>query len=321
LTGAAVSICGNAQCGEYIETKLTDSDGHAMFSVSMSSISAKAVSNQAGIQAEATENFALSQVSAGSCGTIELEPVSNYASVSIDAISSLENVEPGESSEIKFTARLDGELATGGTYDGQNILGSDGLTKIEIDFESAAMDGGLLREADANDGEYAMPFIAPTQAGNYYAYLTAALPDCDSCGQSRTSVTIVVGYDDEDSDGVKNEYDLCSNTPVGTLVDSNGCPVASSTDTDGDGVPDDVDSCPGTPSGVQVDTYGCEQASSLLDVDNDGYPDIYDAYPQNSEYYYPGQLEAVTGGLLGADYSQMSIQICLIDSDSKEPII
>lgn len=60
---------------------------------------------------------------------------------------------------------------------------------------------------------------------------------------------------DTDGDGVYDDRDQCPNTPLGTAVDSFGCPVP--VDSDGDGVPDDRDQCPETPFGEEVDSDGC----------------------------------------------------------------
>ena len=60
---------------------------------------------------------------------------------------------------------------------------------------------------------------------------------------------------DTDGDGVTDDRDQCPNTPIGTAVDSFGCPVP--VDSDGDGVPDDRDQCPETPFGEEVDSAGC----------------------------------------------------------------
>lgn len=62
--------------------------------------------------------------------------------------------------------------------------------------------------------------------------------------------------EDTDGDGVYDDRDQCPNTPLGTQVDSFGCPVPL--DSDGDGVTDDRDQCPNTPAGAQVDANGCE---------------------------------------------------------------
>ncbi len=79
--------------------------------------------------------------------------------------------------------------------------------------------------------------------------------------------------DDHDHDGVLDPSDLCPNTPVGTKVDINGCPVKPKIvqeivqeetpppvvllDSDNDGVTDDVDICPNTPSKFKVNKVGC----------------------------------------------------------------
>jgi OmpA-OmpF porin, OOP family len=75
---------------------------------------------------------------------------------------------------------------------------------------------------------------------------------------------------DSDGDGVNDDLDRCPNTPAGTPVDSNGCPL----DDDGDGVSNDADKCPGTPAGAKVDANGCEP-----DSDGDGVADSRDQCP------------------------------------------
>ncbi len=75
---------------------------------------------------------------------------------------------------------------------------------------------------------------------------------------------------DSDGDGVHDNIDKCPGTPVGVIVDKDGCPL----DSDKDGVPDYLDKCPGTPFGVIVDKDGCP-----LDSDKDGVPDYLDKCP------------------------------------------
>lgn len=56
---------------------------------------------------------------------------------------------------------------------------------------------------------------------------------------------------DTDKDGVPDDSDICSDTPVGTKVDDKGCPVEDPTlDTDGDGIPDSEDDCPNDASNL-----------------------------------------------------------------------
>ncbi len=72
---------------------------------------------------------------------------------------------------------------------------------------------------------------------------------------------------DADSDRVFDRKDKCPNTPVGAIVNKQGCP----SDTDADGVPDGIDRCPGTPQGATVDAVGCPS-----DGDKDGVVDGVD---------------------------------------------
>jgi OOP family OmpA-OmpF porin len=70
---------------------------------------------------------------------------------------------------------------------------------------------------------------------------------------------------------VRNESDLCPNTPAGAAVDGSGCPSY----TDADSVPDYLDECPATPAGVRVDIAGCP-----IDTDADGVAEHSDDCPQ-----------------------------------------
>ncbi len=63
------------------------------------------------------------------------------------------------------------------------------------------------------------------------------------------------GCPDSDNDGVADKNDKCPDTPAGTQVDANGCPLVL--DSDNDGVKDDVDKCPDTPANTRVDATGC----------------------------------------------------------------
>ncbi|MFP4458084.1 MAG: OmpA family protein [Candidatus Zixiibacteriota bacterium] len=73
---------------------------------------------------------------------------------------------------------------------------------------------------------------------------------------------------DSDGDGVFDGIDICPDTPFRAFVDSLGCPF----DSDGDGVFDGVDKCPETPIGIVVDSFGCP-----ADTDGDGVSDFEDS--------------------------------------------
>lgn len=67
---------------------------------------------------------------------------------------------------------------------------------------------------------------------------------------------------DRDEDGVLDENDACSLTPLGVLVDRRGCPI----DSDGDGVFDYQDKCPNTRVNTHVDKNGCKKTRVVSKV-------------------------------------------------------
>lgn len=85
-------------------------------------------------------------------------------------------------------------------------------------------------------------------------------------------------YADTDYDGVRDEIDLCPDTPLEASghVDETGCP----TDGDADGVPDYRDECFNTPLDMAVDSSGCP-----LDDDSDGVPNRDDRCPDTPRGY------------------------------------
>ena len=72
---------------------------------------------------------------------------------------------------------------------------------------------------------------------------------------------------DTDEDLVFDRYDRCPATPLGAIVNRNGCP----SDTDGDTVLDGIDRCPNSQQGATVDSAGCPK-----DTDRDGVLDGVD---------------------------------------------
>ncbi len=69
---------------------------------------------------------------------------------------------------------------------------------------------------------------------------------------------------DEDKDGVSDKKDKCPQTPAGTSVDADGCPL----DRDGDGISDQLDACP--------DVKGVASAKGCPDKDGDSVADSID---------------------------------------------
>ncbi len=64
-----------------------------------------------------------------------------------------------------------------------------------------------------------------------------------------------------------NAGDACPNTPIGEIIDNNGCSLTQ-LDSDGDGVNDLDDAFP-------------QDRNESVDTDGDGVPDRLDAYPQD----------------------------------------
>lgn len=128
------------------------------------------------------------------------------------------------------------------------------------------------------------PFRAYLQPSVGLTYHFGAEPDADKDGVKDkldkcpdTPVGAVVDENgcpvDSDNDGVFDGLDQCANTPSGCVVDIAGCPL----DTDKDGVCDGLDKCPNTPPGASVDAQGCP-----IDSDGDGVPDFKDKCPNTT---------------------------------------
>ena len=91
----------------------------------------------------------------------------------------------------------------------------------------------------------------------------------------------LVNTDDNDSDGIYDDIDLCPDTPPFTEVDADGC-AQSQLDDDSDGVSNADDICPATESSTQVDADGCSTDQLIQDSDNDGIVDIEDVCPNST---------------------------------------
>ena len=108
----------------------------------------------------------------------------------------------------------------------------------------------------------------------------------DQCPDQAGTVELK-GCPDQDGDGVADGDDACPT--VAGKTELQGCP-----DADNDGVPDQEDKCADTPAGTQVDAEGCPvvaaptqpepaaepaKPASPGDADNDGVPDAADRCP------------------------------------------
>lgn len=87
------------------------------------------------------------------------------------------------------------------------------------------------------------------------------------------------GQLDDDNDGIPNSDDLCISTPTGEVVNASGC-SDSQLDDDSDGTMNNIDTCPNTPSGEVADVNGCSE--SQLDDDGDGVMNNIDQCPNTT---------------------------------------
>jgi len=126
-------------------------------------------------------------------------------------------------------------------------------------------------------------YTTPSQSGQYCLY--SELYDANMIQLVGDNVCLQFIFDD-DNDGVANEYDLCPNTQVSSMVDTNGCALEQK-DSDSDGYNDSVDDFPyddtqwldtdgdgfgDNPTGNNPDSFPTDN-TQWSDIDGDGYGD------------------------------------------------
>jgi hypothetical protein len=319
-----VSLCEDASCSSLVETKKTDSDGHVTFGSGAMQVTVKVVSPINGYQREVVKTFSNSEVIRGSCGRIELEAVTSYATVTLDGIpANTIEAAPSSAGEIEFVVRVDDQPATGGSISTgtDNKVLSDGT---EVLISLTGVTSNALRTVDATNGKYAVSFIAPSSQGSYPLTLSASIPQCTTCQGDQKQLTLIVSSGDSDGDGVPDNLDSCPGTLKGVTVNAEGCFV--SVDSDKDGIPDFQDECPNTHTGVTVNQKGCDIGEP--DSDNDGVPDSRDAYPHDpARSVRETEAEDPDNDLVPTAYDTQplnpsqgggsSIMICVVDESSK----
>jgi len=187
------------------------------------------------------------------------------------------------------------------------VTGDDYKYQIRITDSSGASVSTLnLTNFTATASNMSMPlytYATPTSSGNYcvivdlFSDVNVQLIGDSTC----FNITL-----DDDNDGVANEQDNCPNTPIGTIVDQNGC-ASSQKDTDGDGHNDSFDAFPtdssqwsdadgdgygDNPNGNNSDAFPSD-SSQWSDIDGDGYGDNAggnnsDAFPNDPTQWYDG---------------------------------
>jgi len=184
--------------------------------------------------------------------------------------------------KIKIPADISFKIGIADTYTNQNW----------VEFPADTTTYGLVR-----DGEWATATIPAADIRGdlvalqslegmfYIASIDGQLPT----GPFQMAIDDIVwsgGGDviitDSDGDGVDDNLDNCPNTPVGTIVDANGCEIVVESDSDNDGVSDENDFCPATPPNTDVDAIGCPVivAQSRL-IQAEDYTDFNDTTANN----------------------------------------
>jgi len=119
--------------------------------------------------------------------------------------------------------------------------------------------------------------------GLTYSFGAVAKPAPEPEVVEEVAVVAVVAEPDSDGDGIYDALDKCPNTPAGTTVGVDGCPI--SMDDDHDGVTNDKDLCPNTPMGEKVDSNGCPITVNLqVNFANDSAVIPADVNPQLDKY-------------------------------------
>ena len=190
----------------------------------------------------------------------------------------------------RMTASPSGDFFLLDSYDYVSAFSSSGYSQL---FSS-----GGENPAFSSDGNHVIFHMGYIREDGYKIYsteswlMTSENDDSNvyqSAFSSDDSEIITSGYEsslgwvltgwmpDEDSDGIVNVQDLCSDTPEDEEADIKGCAL-SQKDTDLDGVNDRDDICPRTSTSDSVNYLGCSE-SQLIDTDDDGVSDSDDICP------------------------------------------
>jgi hypothetical protein len=162
------------------------------------------------------------------------------------------------------------------------ITGDSYQYSLELqDVNGTVLDDSGMLMATATTPGMSLPtwtYTTPSSTGLYCINAELYTTSSTMLGSDYTCFSL---FYDEDNDGIADEDDLCWGTPLGTLVDFDGC-ADSQKDSDGDGYTDDIDAFP-------------FESSQWEDADGDGFGDnpngnFSDAFPTD-----PSQWEDADG--------------------------
>jgi len=93
------------------------------------------------------------------------------------------------------------------------------------------------------------------------ATATKEAPKEEVVEEVEETIVVIPAEKDSDGDGIYDALDKCPDTPAGSTVGVDGCPIDM--DSDHDGVIDAKDLCPNTPVGDAVNSDGCPATVNL----------------------------------------------------------
>jgi len=167
-------------------------------------------------------------------------------------------------------------------------------------------------------------YTTPSSSGQYCLY--SELYDVNMIQLVGDYVCLQYVFDD-DNDGVANEYDLCPNTQISSMVDNNGCALEQK-DSDSDGYNDSVDDFPyddtqwldtdgdgfgDNPAGNNPDSFPTDN-TQWSDIDGDGYGDNAAGNSPDQFPYDPTQWHDSDGDGYGDNASGNNPDIWPTDS-------
>ena len=161
----------------------------------------------------------------------------------------------------------------------------DEIEQFKLSTSTLPVEGGTISPTQDNfdSGEEIELTATPSkgyQFKNWSGDITGSFNPYILRITSDMKISAIFEKQDDDNDGVDNEVDMCSDTPLGQTVDDNGCSDGQ-LDADEDGVNDNTDECPNTSKGEAVDEKGCSESQN--DSDGDGITNNIDQCSDTSD--------------------------------------
>jgi len=128
----------------------------------------------------------------------------------------------------------------------------------------------------------------------------------------------ILPFTDSDGDGLHDDFDQCTNSPSGAVVNSTGCSDAE--DDDGDGVANHDDACPSTSEDASVDASGCSQEQRQDPTDEvEESTNTVEQYVLDDYKTYSGDVSLVSFSPNGSEYASLHAGFCQAQTCFDDP--